>query len=765
MNGSAKKHSHVVDKASLYRVLLMTLVALTTASAAPAQTVSTLYTFVGSSNSVNPDGVVAQGRDGNYYGVTVGPQPGTIYKVTGSGGFTLLRSLSQAEGQACNGLILGTDGNLYGTCFNGGDAQGAGTIIKVTPAGALTVLHTFNYGLVDGCFPAGVPVQASDGNFYGTTKNCGANNAGAAYKITPAGVETIIHSFAGGATDAGQPVGALIQGSDGNLWGESAAGGTVGTGTVFKMSLTGAVTVVYQFNGCGAQGCYPAAGLVQGNDGNYYGTTEQGGANSQGVIFKLTPAGVITVLHSFNHSTDNGASPQLPLTLGTDGNFYGVATDCLSGGCSPADIFKITSAGVFTDVYNFTDFGGNNNSQPVSPFLLGTNGTFYSTTESAGKGAGTFYSFVDGQSAFIQLQQNSGKAGSQIGILGQGFSSSSLVKFNGVAATTITLTGTTFITATVPAGATDGLVTVTTGSTTLTSRTKFTVHNSWSAGAALPTAVAGAASGFAAGKIFVVGGVTTQGGAPVSNNQAYNPTTNAWTTAAAIPTPVYGAASAVLNGLLYVIGGYEGAAHTATNLVQIYNPTKNIWTTGSAMLTARGSVSAVVDGTAIYVFGGNGATQGLKNAEKYVPSTNTWTEQAAMTTGKSEAAAGLLGSTIVVADGHNASGDTGNNEAYNVSANTWSSLTADATPRNAACSGVLSGQLYVAGGLNNVSPQATSKVNESFSAGTNKWTNQLAMPTASAWPASAVANGRLFCIGGQSTFQGAAIKNVQIYQP
>jgi uncharacterized repeat protein (TIGR03803 family) len=760
----ATPENYALTTALLLRVSFMTVLLLTVASSAPAQSLSNLYTFVGADNSVNPDGVIAQGRDGAYYGVAVGPQPGTIYKVTGSGGFTLLHSMAQAEGQGCNGLILGTDGNLYGTCPHGGDSQSAGTIIKMTPAGALTVLHTFNYGLVDGCYPDGVPVQASDGNFYGTTLNCGANNEGTAYKITPAGVETIIHSFAGG-TDAGQPIGALILGSDGNLWGESAAGGSYNSGTVFKMSLSGAVTVVYQFLGCGAQGCYPAAGLVQGNDGNYYGTTQEGGTSNEGVVFKLTPAGAITILHSFNRTVDIGAYPQLPLTLGTDGNFYGVASDCISGGCSPANIFRITPAGVFTDVYNFTNYGGNNNSLPFSPLLLGTNGTLYSTTEEDGKGAGTFFSLVDGQNPFIQLQQASGNVGSQVGILGQGFSSSSVVKFNGVAATTITVTGTTFITATVPAGATDGSVTVTTGSTTLTSRTKFTVHNSWSAGTALPTAVAGAASGFAGGKVYVVGGFSAQGGAPVSNNQAYNPTTNAWTTAAAIPTPVYGAASAVLNGLLYVIGGYEGAAHTATNLVQIYNPTKNTWTTGSAMLTARGSVTAVVDGTAIYVFGGNGATQRLKNAEKYVPSTNTWTEEAAMTTGKSEAAAGLLGSTIVVADGYTTSGNTGNNEGYTVSANTWSSLTADATPRNAACYGVLSGQIYVAGGLNNASPQVTSKVNESFNASTKKWTGQLALPTASAWPASTVANGRLFCIGGQATFQGAVIKNVQIYQP
>ena len=236
------------------------------------------------------------------------------------------------------------------------------------------------------------------------------------------------------------------------------------------------------------------------------------------------------------------------------------------------------------------------------------------------------------------------------------------MKFNGVAAKTIAVTGTTFITATVPAGATDGFVTVTTGTTTLSSLNKFIVHNSWASGTAIPTAVAGAASGVIGGKVYLVGGFAAQGGAPVSNTQIYDPIANSWTTGAAMPTLVFGAASAVVNGLLYVIGGYEGAAKTASNLVQIYNPAKNTWTSGAAMLTARGSAAAAVDANAIYVVGGNGSTPRLKNVEKYVPSTNTWTEEAPLLVGKSESTAGLLGSTIVSADGYSSSGDTGDND-------------------------------------------------------------------------------------------------------
>lgn len=241
---------------------------------------------------------------------------------------------------------------------------------------------------------------------------------------------------------------------------------------------------------------------------------------------------------------------------------------------------------MFTDIYNFPNLGGNNNSIPDTPLFLGTDGTFYSTAEEGTDAAGSLFSLVDGQSPFATLVLTSGTVGSQIGILGQGFSSPSVVKFNGVAARKVTLTGTTFLTATVPAGASSGFVTITTGATTLTSRYTFTVLNSWGSGKAIPTAVAGAASGFI-GKIYVVSGITAQGGAPVSNTQIFNPATNTWTTGAAIPTPVFAAASAVVSGSLYVIGGYEGTSQTPSNLVQIYNPSKNTWTTGAAMPTAR----------------------------------------------------------------------------------------------------------------------------------------------------------------------------------
>jgi hypothetical protein len=164
------------------------------------------------------------------------------------------------------------------------------------------------------------------------------------------------------------------------------------------------------------------------------------------------------------------------MALGTDSNFYGVATDCLAGGCNTADIFKITSAGGFTDVYNFTNFGGNNNSFPDTPLLLATSGTFYGTTYYAGSsGAGSSYSLAEGQSAYAGVVTKSGKIAAKVEILGQGFSSSSVIKFGGVQATTFTRTGSTYLSVTIPTGALTGTISVTTGSTTLNSLGTFKI--------------------------------------------------------------------------------------------------------------------------------------------------------------------------------------------------------------------------------------------------------------------------------------------------
>ncbi len=773
------------DKTFRTFTLMMAMIALFVlagaAIPAQAQTPTTIYSFTASPpGPLNPNVYfIAQGRDGNLY-LTAGGGDGdavdctTIYCgeaffITPSGSVTELFDFSNTgcPGAFCGagaygGLILGTDGNYYGATQNGG-TTGNGTVFKLTPAGVATALYNFT-GSGDGSHPYGSPIQATNGTFYGTTQ---AGNS-TAYSVTSAGVFKTLHTFTG--TDGQSVYAPLIQGTDGNFYGDTAAGGTSNNGVIFKMTSSGTVTVLHNFTGTdGSNAYYP---LIQASDGNLYGSTYNGGSSNAGVIFKITPAGTYTVLHNMNGSTD-GSNPAYALVQATNGKLHGVGVASVAQNASASNtIFSITTTGTFTTLYTFT--GGADGGFPLSPMRQHTNGLLYGTTDIGGSldtcstnvggilylGCGTVFSLDIGANAFITLQSTSGKVGSQVNIFGQGFSSSSVVKFNGVQATKTTLTGTTYITATVPTSATNGFVTVTTGTNTLTSTQKYTVHNSWSQGAVMPVATEASGAGFISGKIYVVGG--SDGTTAFNNNQIYNTANNKWTTGGVIPTAVWAPASAVASGLLYVFGGYEASG--ATNLVQAYNPTTNTWSTKSPMPTARGSAAAVVDGSAIYVIGGNGSTNRLNTVEKYVPSIDTWTEEAPLLVGKSEPTAGLLGTTIVSADGYTASEDTGDNEEYNVSTNTWSALAADPTPRNADCFGAISGLLYVAGGGSNGTAESLT---ESFSATTNKWTTLLAMPQSTIFPTPAVANGVLYCFGGSNVDHGTGtIYNlVQIYQP
>jgi uncharacterized repeat protein (TIGR03803 family) len=269
-------------------------------------------------------------------------------------------------------------------------------------------------------------VQGSDGNFYGTTLFGGVNGYGEVFKITPSGVLTVLHSF--DLSDGGHPFGPLIQANDGFLYGTTANYGRYYGGVVFKISFAGAFRLLRNMIPL-TDGDAPYEGVRQASDGNFYGTNAGGGTEGDGTIFKMTTKDVLSPLYNFNLTT--GGFPDDALFQHTNGMLYGD-----------------------------TQQGGSGN---VSPCETGA--------------CGVFYSFNASLPAFVRALPNVGRVGSKIGILGQGFSASSVVKFNGVTATALTRTGTTFLLATVPAGASDGYVTVTTGTTTLKSLRKFTVHN------------------------------------------------------------------------------------------------------------------------------------------------------------------------------------------------------------------------------------------------------------------------------------------------
>jgi uncharacterized repeat protein (TIGR03803 family) len=469
-----------------------------TAIVSPGQTLTTLHSFDGTDGNV-PQGTLIQGLDGNLYGTTYeggansGSDMGTAYNITPQGTLTVLHNFCHQTGcpggdAPFAGLLLGNDGNFYGTA-SGAGTYGYGTVFKITSQGTFTTLYNFCpiFPCTDGTSPTGGLAQGTDGNFYGTTFYGGANNdGGTVFKITPQGSLTTLYSFCAQANcvDGWHPQAGLVQGTDGNFYGTTSSGGTFGHGNVFKISSQGKLSSLYSF--CAQANCTdgdtPYAGVIQGADGKFYGTTLYGGASgsSFGTVFKITPQGVLTTLYSFcsQPSCADGITPYAGLFQGTDGNFYG--TTNTDGANFAGTVFKITPQGTLTTLYSFCAQGGNQCTDGAGSFagvVEGTSGDLYGTTAGGGANGsyGTVFSLATGLNPFVVIQPTSGKEGAKIGIVGQGFSGSSVVKFGGVQASTIVVTGTTFITATVPAGALTGKVTVTTGGTTLTSSQTFKV--------------------------------------------------------------------------------------------------------------------------------------------------------------------------------------------------------------------------------------------------------------------------------------------------
>jgi hypothetical protein len=294
------------------------------------------------------------------------------------------------------------------------------------------------------------------------------------------------------------------------------------------------------------------------------------------------------------------------------------------------------------------------------------------------------------------------------------------------------------------------------------------IHNTWTSGAPMPTAVNWPATGVIKGKIYVVSGYA--GDAPaVTNNQVYDPVADKWSTAAPIPEATAQAAAAVVKNILYLFGGSNNGGVPVFNTVWAYNPKTNTWSSKATMPTARCSAVAVVVNNIIYVIGGfNGGR--LNTVEAYNPATNTWTEEADLLLGKSEVSAGVTGSvktgfTILASDGFSGS-DTGDNEAYDVATNKWTSLVGDPNARNGSCFGVISGKLYASDG--NASGNNPIAVMESFTLKKDVWKSLAAMPNTVTDSGSAVYKGKLYCIGGGNWAvppNNTVYDYVQIYQP
>jgi uncharacterized repeat protein (TIGR03803 family) len=478
---------HVRDFGWMRRGLLVLLIFMTTLVAAYAQSYSVLTTFNINGLSGSGPYPLVQGFDGNFYGVTISGGPsgptdaGTIFRVTPTGTLTTIFDFcpqSCANGMnPVTALALGTDGNLYGTA-SGGGANLVGTAFKMTPSGTYTLLYTFcrTTSCTEGDFPKGTLLLAPDGNFYGTTWSSGfAPHKGGIFKLTPSGTLTPVYEFCipSGCPDGGQPLAGLIEASDGNFYGTASGGGSkTPDGTIFKVNSAGVLKTLYRFSGPDGQA--PAAPLVQGRDGNFYGTTELGGANGHGTVFKITPAGVLTTLYNFCSQTGcaDGSDPTAGLTLATKGNFYGSTTGA-GGTNTNGTIFEITSAGTLTTLHSFA--GGADGAFPTGALLQATDGNLYGTT--AGDGIanwGTIYVLGVGLSPNVNSVPTSGNVGTGVTILGTNLTGATKVAFNGVSSS-FTVVSSSEITTTVPTGATTGKIKVMTPSGVLSTSFNFRV--------------------------------------------------------------------------------------------------------------------------------------------------------------------------------------------------------------------------------------------------------------------------------------------------
>jgi len=460
-------------------VATMLLVLQLCAALASAQTYTPLYTYpvgAGSYSGILPYGQMSQGRDGKFYstvqnsGVT---DRGTAYSMTTAGQFTGLHDFCLLAGctdgsYPDGGLILGADGNLWGTTTSGGTSN-EGTVFKMTPAGNATILWSFNARNSEQGYPYHPVLLAQDGNYWGTDPGVYSGTYGVLYKITPAGALT---AFPFNYTNGANP-NIPTQGTDGNFYGIARGGGAHGFGTVYKATPSGVITVLHDFAAGVLDGNLPVGTLVQGNDGNFYGMTYAGGASNLGTIFKISKTGNFSLLYSFKGwGFGDGALPYTGLILGTDGNFYGSTAN---GGTKNAGaLFKFTPSGTITTLYSFCAVTCSDGYYPEVPLVQHTNGKIYSNSTGNSLGGAVFFSLDLGIKPFAGLVTWTGKVGKSIGILGQGLTGTTKVTFNGTTAS-FTVSSDTFLTATVPAGATTGFVNVTTPGGVLKSNRKFLV--------------------------------------------------------------------------------------------------------------------------------------------------------------------------------------------------------------------------------------------------------------------------------------------------
>jgi len=368
---------------------------------ASSQTVIPLHDFGGGNDGKDPYGRLIRGSDGYFYGTTAtgGAQgKGTVFRIDSAGSITILHGFTGFDGaRPSAGLVLARDGYLYGLTGAGGTStncpRGCGTFFRISPSGEFDSLasfdnpkHLYYQGLVEGL----------DHNFYGIDIRGGVYSSGTVFRVSPSGDATVLWSFTGGK-DGANPIGSLIVGRDGNLYGTTAGGGSnftwcpSGCGTIFRINPAGVVTTLHSF--ATLDGEEPEGELVEGADGCFYGTTVMGGVGF-GTVFRFSLHSGITNLYKFYNY--DGSQPRFGLLRSQDGSYYGTANGggiskywdkpCLMG-CG--SVFRIGPDGNLTNLWFFNGSGGG---KPEATLVDGGDGYIYGTTSEGGEyGGGTFF--------------------------------------------------------------------------------------------------------------------------------------------------------------------------------------------------------------------------------------------------------------------------------------------------------------------------------------------------------------------------------------
>jgi uncharacterized repeat protein (TIGR03803 family) len=538
LEGDVKAREFYRQSARAIRLTFFAYLALLYTATVSAQTYKDIFDFDGTTHGCCPQypNAMAQGQDGNLYGTTPtggSSNVGTIFKITPTGTLTVLFNFDITHGSTPNGgLILGVDGNLYGTTEHGG-AHAFGNIYKITPTGTLTVLYDFTGGK-DGGNPLGPLVlgtdgnfygtsypgvafkmsskgiftflnktpsisygpltQATDGAFYGTTEFGGTGSLGTVFKVLGKKVTTL---FSFDTIHGSFPFGGLVQASDGNFYGTTSAGGSGNAGIIFKITPTGTITVLISFDSAHPINGYLAyGGLVLGTDGNLYGSTIFGGSGGNGTLFKITTAGAYTVLSNFD--TTHGAGAYATPLQHTNGKIFGLSA---RGGASGKGVAYILDNGIAPFVALTTTVG----LVGKSVGILG--GGFTGTTSVKFNGASANFTVVSdtyltakvpaGETGIVSvttpsktllsskiyrvtpkitsLTPISGKVGSSVVIAGTGLIHAATITVGGVKVTAFTVNSDKQVTFTVPTGAKTGKVVLTTAGGKATSSAVFTV--------------------------------------------------------------------------------------------------------------------------------------------------------------------------------------------------------------------------------------------------------------------------------------------------